>query len=442
MTDAISKLYAEIGFKVNDKGLKEFNEQIQTLAKTLKSIKTDSSKVGDLNFSKINNSVEKIENNKNKIKKKENDRFLKTLSSVFGGANKSFRKTISGFMKGGLAGGFGVAVSEGIKSTINTAIEAAGRAKGALDFTRYTGENLKRLQFWTALSSITGAGLGQLDIANAMQNIKGKYFEALKANDQQGMANLHFLGVKANRSPEQLLEDMKEEYLKLNDSEKKRLFLQTASQYAGIDIMSLGRMFEASMDDIVKASQKASKMISEQDIRNLDDFNKNIQEADLALQNFKDNVGAGFAESGKNYKQKVTKFLEDEGIRQLGRTTGSVGNFLSTVLVGAGLDIVKGLGDAIMLPGKFVAALSNSIPEQHNKNALENVMSWNSYEYLKEANQRRFGGFSGITFNDNRTQTITANDETTAVDMANRISPSFENTNGEVSSSLYLGGLK
>lgn len=157
--EAISKLYAEIGFKVDKKGLTEFSnllsdvqKQIQSFSKNIREIPglDIKSSGGALQASKREDArKEREEKRKQKEKERENKRFERSL------------ERISNQLVKGLGGLFVFALSAA-KKLVGAAADGSAIAMGMKDFSLVTGVDIEDLMQWTSLGAAVGGNAEQV----------------------------------------------------------------------------------------------------------------------------------------------------------------------------------------------------------------------------------------------------------------------------------------
>lgn len=200
--EAISKLYAEIGFKVNEEGLTEFSnllsdvqEQIQSFSKNIKEIPglDIKSSGGALQASRREDArKEREEKRKQKEKERENKRFERSL------------ERISNQLVKGLGGLFLFAFGAA-KKLVGAAADGSTIAMGMKDFSLITGGNIEDLMQWTSLGSAVGGNSEQ--VKKMMQNLSSKAAQ-LKLGQGGAADTFRMLGLAGITDPNQMMGEL------------------------------------------------------------------------------------------------------------------------------------------------------------------------------------------------------------------------------------------
>lgn len=415
MTDAISSLYAEIGFKVNEEGLTEFTSHLEELTKAIKNIKTE---LGSLNIPNLNlkNNVQlsnekELENAKIKTRRRESIEDDKRRDKT----NKKFLAGLSQTLALAL---------KGINFSIGQSKISAENAKIVKDFTTLTGDAAKQLNYWSSLSAVTGANLSRTDLAQNLIATREKFNELLLGGGDASA--YHFLGLKADQSPSQMLSSMMQKYSQLSSGEQRKVFLSRASNITGIDAGALSRMFGASAEKVQEAQRLSAERIGEIDLKKIDDlntaFSKLREETDILREHF----SVGFSE----VFSKALKVIQDEASKKETKDRAGAYGQAFGYLTSAGVIIGKALLDVIEAPGTAIAWFQKTA-EDYSTEAKR-------FYYMNPVGAGIISAYNSIDkmrpydFNDNRQITINVDNPQTGVDMANNLDVSYGNTYGNM----------
>jgi hypothetical protein len=456
MTEAISSLYAEIGFKVDDTGLKEFNAQMVELKDTIDEIssklkglpelksfpqlrviqelketqelnipKTDSLSQLKINEGKLQiardrenrlretfeerkkRNAQRDEERKERQKKREAAEQERKRKRERAEAERKKRATNRAFLKGLTTVMTGV--SAFMTKTLGLTYERSTSAKTYRDFTAFTGDTAAALQKWEALSAVTGAGMSREAIAGALESVRQGYNELVKGNESFAQS-LKFLGIQHSGSPDELMEQMRARWRTLESDEQRRQFLSFASDF-GFSPGSLARMFSATSEQLKEAREMQSRMLSPDGIKALDDFYTDIGNINKELENLEDRMSKAFADTTKKSREETKETLRSEFAQAIFDAFGVAGG----ILWGAAADVGTGVLKAAFLPGAWAGE---------------------GLAYLNKP----VGGYpvgSQKVFYDNREFTINANSEEMGARLANDINPSFS----DVVTNAALGSL-
>lgn len=194
MADAVSKLYAEIGFKINQEGLKKAKEEIQKLSDQLSAINSMAKKQAEThgiyskertqkdimrervfkrlikskrnNLAWLSKQEEKIENDAQKRKERQLRDEEKAANQRIKSMRQSFN-TMARVVRGGVK-----LVAAATKSLWSRTFEPAlTRSIATRDFMMYTGMNFSTLQKIQERFASVGSSMSREDIMGELANV-------------------------------------------------------------------------------------------------------------------------------------------------------------------------------------------------------------------------------------------------------------------------------
>lgn len=448
MTSPISSLYAEIGFKVKDDELKEFVSKLNELNNVVKSIKSNLTSLNSLNLPKLDISGSLQQSSA--IKAEENAKAKKRKQESIED-DKRRERTNKKFLVG--LGAVLTAATGYMKKSFSFLPESASGAKIATDFSRLTGDDIKSLQYWTALSAATGTGLSRDDMANQLIAIREKYNELIRGGGDASA--YHFLGITADQSTDEMLKNMRNVFRGLETEYQKQQFASAASKI-GLNPAAYMRMFGATQEQEKRALELQSRMLSSEGISQLDKLYTKFDELGTEANTLKDKFSKGFSDIDFNGINVLLKSMGEKGKEiSIGERAEAWGE-ATGIISGSAVLFGKGLLEALESPGLAIAETQNAFEKgiQIDKDYYDSGLDW--VKKMSKENPNWGGLLSGVltaipgsyyaigrlrgsdastNLNDNRHITINVKDAQTGIDMANGLNPSYGNTTGDV----YLG---
>lgn len=200
--EAISKLYAEIGFKVDKKGLTEFSNLLSDVQKQIQSFSKNIREIPGLDIKSSGSALqasrredarkEREEKRKQKEKERENKRFERSL------------ERISNQLVKGLGGLFVFALSAA-KKLVGAAADGSSIAMGMKDFSLVTGGNIEDLMQWTSLGSAVGGNAEQ--VKKMMQGLSSRAAQ-LRLGQGGAADTFKMLGLAGITEPSQMMGEL------------------------------------------------------------------------------------------------------------------------------------------------------------------------------------------------------------------------------------------
>jgi len=327
--EAISKLYAEIGFKVDKKGLTEFSnllsdiqEQIQSFSKNIKEIPgldIKSSSVALRASKREDARKEREEKRKQKEKERENKRFERSL------------ERISNQLVKGLGGLFVFALSAA-KKLVGSAADGSAIAMGMKDFSLVTGGNIEDLMQWTSLGSAVGGNAEQ--VKKMMQGLSSRAAQ-LRLGQGGAADTFKMLGLAGITEPSQMMGELLGAIRGHTVDEAVMSELLSA---LGLDPALTKKMAYAT-DKQLERAELLYKLTPEQsEVMKAVLFREDITSITNALESAKVKLAAAFNEVDPDFINNILKSLDDPEFKEALQA-------FATLIVGA----VKGIANAVKL---------------------------------------------------------------------------------------------
>lgn len=281
----ISSLYAKLGFIVDDKGLKDFKEALESLKKAL-------SKYGlkeSMDSFKIEKEKLQLEKIRSQIRKADADAELKHQKAIIQASREERLRakedrlhrnsSFSAFL-----GNLGVAVAK-VKQLKKSMDDSISTGVGLTNFSYVTGlqtNELRRLQY---LMGRGGTVLGREDVSSMVQNLQQ---EMIKIRLGQGnITPFTMLGVGAyGQNPYRVLEDISKSIKNIDNATAKAALTQL-----GLGHPDMLRMLRG---ELAGGRFGSAAMLSDYEAGALTEIGRGWRALEFSLKNFKDRFFAQF----------------------------------------------------------------------------------------------------------------------------------------------------
>ena len=335
MTEAISSLYAEIGFKVKEDGLQEFSKRIATLqgqlsslSKTMKEIsgikfpKVSSGSLEKLNIQNIRANVsvarenrlrEQFEYRKEKDKLRERKKEEQDKKRDRARFERNLKRAADTFLKG--VAGAATFATTAFNSAWNISRGAAASSMSYSNYKLTTGDIPENLQRFQALAAATGA-MGRNDVLSQLQGLSQNWAQLVQ--DQGNVYALKMLGLGAHQNPTEMAEAIMGALQRYKGS--PALMTSLLSQL-GLNASGWMRMANATPEQQQRAEQLQGLMLTPSEINALNDLYRDFSSLDDAVVSLKDKFGAAFSEvDPKLIKEMLDALSSEEAQRAIKAT--------------------------------------------------------------------------------------------------------------------------
>lgn len=420
MTEAISSLYAEIGFKVNESGLTEFVSKLNEVKDAIKSISSDLNSLNALKFPKINinSGMTKEEMAKEEALKKRRKQALD---------EERRREDINKKFLAGLSSAFAMAFYQ-LKKAIFQPLQSAADARIATDFSVLTGDTMGQLQHWYALAASTGVKMSRSEMAASLKKVADQYWDLVRGGNTEAVQAYHFLGVNAAQSPDEMMKSLWKRYRELQTDDQKRLFLNTAGKI-GLPSEALYRMFGADWKQLRRADLLKSMALDESDLSSINRMSNDFVALSEGVRTLRDEFSAGFSQETPKAIREMLETLADNElrmhIRAFGEAVGKIVNFFTS------LPFLNTILNMVEAPGKAFAQMEHGDFWQASKTFLS-AFTMNPWLLNKDT------GLPSSQFSDYRTMNLYVNSTQEGINLVNGLKPSYDNT----ITNLYLTGVR
>lgn len=301
--EAISKLYAEIGFKINKSGLDEFSKKLSDVQKQIKDFSSSIKEIPGINIkathivsqSEKREQVrkEREEKRKQKEKEKENKRFERSLNRL------------SNDLVKGLGGLFIFALSSA-KKIFGMGVNGSAIGMGMRDFSLLTGINTQELLKWSSVGAAVGVPGGS--VRKMMENIA---MNAAKLRLGEGGAADAFkkLGIGA-------ADDAGAIFGKLIYAVRNRNDIDEATMSAvlselGIEPAQMKKMADATEEQLERAKLLYNISPTNEQIYGAATFRSDITSLGEAIDSVKVKIANAFNDVDPNFINNILKALSD-----------------------------------------------------------------------------------------------------------------------------------
>lgn len=305
--EAISKLYAEIGFKVDKKGLTEFSnllsdvqKQIQSFSKNIKEIPglDIKSSGGALRASRREDARKgREEKRKQKEKERENKRFERSL------------ERISNQLVKGLGGLFVFALSTA-KKLVGAAADGSAIAMGMKDFSLITGGNIEDLMQWTSLGAAVGGNAEQ--VKKMIQNLSSNAAK-LRLGEGGAANTFRMLDLEAALESGNLFGTL---LGKIRGHTVDEAVMSELLSALGLDPALTKKMAYATDKQLERAELLYKLTPSQTDVVRATLFREDITSLGYAVNSFKVKLASAFNEVDPEFINNILKTLENPEFKE------------------------------------------------------------------------------------------------------------------------------
>ena len=305
--EAISKLYAEIGFKVDKTGLTEFSNLLSDVQKQIQSFSKNIKEIPGLDIKSSGGALqasrreevrkEREEKRKQKEKERENKRFEKSL------------KRINDQLVKGLGALFVFALSAA-KKLVGAGIDGSAVAMGMRDFSLITGGNIEDLMQWTSLGSAVGGNAEQ--VKKMMQGLSARAAQ-LRLGQGGAADTFKMLGLAGITDPDKMMGELLGAIRGHTVDEAVMSELLSA---LGLDPALTKKMAYATDKQLERAELLYKLTPTQQEVMRATLFREDITSLSDAVNSFKIKLASAFNEVDPEFINNILKTLENPEFKE------------------------------------------------------------------------------------------------------------------------------